>query len=585
MNAPNSIVQAAPPSELKEALRPLMKPFRQVIFFSFFINFLMLAPTLYMLEVYDRVINSRSHMTLLMLTILVLLAYALMEMLDWIRLNLLHRATLQFDDRLNERVLSAMFNAHLGGIKGSVQAMGDLKVLRDYLSSPALLSLVDTPLAMTFLIIIFWVHPLMGVVSLGLALLHVLTAWLTEIGTRDTLTKANRGAGDAQQYADNCLRNSEAIEAMGMLGAVRERWMGKQRRFIGLQAKASELAGLSTASAKFFQLLQGSALLGLGAWLMMRGEFPSAGLMIVASILGSRAVAPLVQAIAQWKQLVTARNSYARLDELMRRAPARSQGMSLPAPKGALSVEAVTASAPGSTLPIIRNMSFAVPAGTAIAVIGPSASGKSTLARLMVGVWPALSGKLRLDGADIHAWHKQELGPHIGYLPQDVELFDGSLADNIARFGEVDLAQVEAAASLVGIHEFIESLPEGYATEIGDEGGFLSGGQRQRVGLARALYGAPRLVVLDEPNSNLDEAGELALLDTIRQLKAQAITVILITHRPNILQVVDGLLVMRDGALVKYGPRDEVLAALQAANQAQSQASTLPRQAQEGVPA
>jgi ATP-binding cassette subfamily C exporter for protease/lipase len=402
-------------------------------------------------------------------------------------------------------------------------------------------------------------------------------AYLTESGTHQPLLQANRVAVQTQQYVDNSLRNAEAIEAMGMLSAFRQQWNKKQRRLIGLQALASDRAALSSALAKFLQITQGSALLGIGVWLTFNGEFLSGGLMIVASILGGRAIAPIVQLILQWKQVVAARDAYARLEDLLTRVPAKSEGMSLPAPKGMLTLEGVVAAAPGTQIPIIRGMSLAIPAGTTVAVIGPSACGKSSLARLMVGVWPTLSGKVRLDGADIHAWNKVELGPHIGYLPQDVEMFDGSLADNIARFGEIDSAKVEAAAKVVGLHELIMALPNGYDAEIGDGGCFLSGGQRQRVALARAIYGIPRFIVLDEPNSSLDEAGEQALVHTLLWLKSQGTTIVIVTHRPNILQAVDRILLVVDGTTKAYGPRDDVMAGLQKQALPQSPALPMPQ--------
>jgi ATP-binding cassette subfamily C exporter for protease/lipase len=407
------------------------------------------------------------------------------------------------------------------------------------------------------------------------AIIQLGVAYLTESGTHQPLVQANQGSVQAQQYVDNSLRNAEAIEAMGMLSAFRQQWKEKQRKLIALQALASDRAGLSSAAAKFLQITLGSALLGIGAWLTFNGEFLSGGMMFVASILGGRAISPIVQVILQWKQVVAARDAYARLEDLLTKVPVKPEGMPLPPPKGTLTVEGVVAAAPGTQTPIIRGMNLVIPAGTTVAVIGPSASGKSSLARLMVGVWPTSSGKVRLDGADIHAWNKAELGPHIGYLPQDVELFDGSLADNIARFGEVDRAKVEAAARAVGLHELIMALPNGYGAEIGDEGCFLSGGQRQRVALARAIYGNPRFIVLDEPNSSLDEAGEQALVRTLLWLKSQGTTIVIVTHRPNILQAADRILLVVDGSAKTYGLRDDVLAALQ--KQASPQAPVNPK--------
>jgi ATP-binding cassette subfamily C exporter for protease/lipase len=553
----------ARPSELKEALRALYQPFRQVMFFSLFTNFLALSATGYMLEVYDRVLNSRSHSTLLMLTVLVLLAYVMMEILEWVRSDMLHRTGLRLDAALNARVFNAVFHVKLAGVPGISPALSDLRTFRDFLSSPTMLSVLDTPIALLILLLIYWISPVLGMFSLAVAIIQIGIAYLTESGTRQPLIDANQGAVQTQQYVDNSLRNAEVIEAMGMQNAFRQQWKQKQRKLIALQALASDRAGLSSALAKFVQITQSSALLGLGVWLTFSGEFLTVGMMFVASILGGRAIAPIVQVILQWKQVVAARDAYARLDDLLTRVPVKAVGMPLPPPKGTLTVEGVVAAAPGTQTPIIRGMNLAIPAGTTVAVIGPSASGKSSLARLMVGVWPASSGKVRLDGADIHAWNKAELGPHIGYLPQDVELFDGSLADNIARFGEVDQAKVEAAATAVGLHELIMALPNGYSAEIGDEGCFLSGGQRQRVALARAIYGNPRFIVLDEPNSSLDEAGDQALVQTLRWLKSQGTTIVIVTNRSNILQTVDRILVVFDGTGKAYGPRDEVLAALQ----------------------
>jgi ATP-binding cassette subfamily C exporter for protease/lipase len=553
----------AKPSELKEALHALYGPFRQVMFFSLFTNFLVLSSTGYMLEVYDRVLNSRSHFTLLMLTVLVLLAYALMETLEWVRADMLHRCGLRLDAALNARVFNAVFHVRLAGVPGISQSLNDLRTLRDFLSSPTILSVLDTPIAFLILLLIYWISPVLGIVSLSVAIIQLAVAYLTETGTHRPLVQANQGAVQAQQYVDNSLRNAEAIEAMGMLSAFRQQWKEKQRKLIALQALASDRAGLSSAAAKFLQITLGSALLGIGAWLTFNGEFLSGGMMFVASILGGRAISPIVQVILQWKQVVAARDAYARLEDLLTKVPVKPEGMPLPPPKGTLTVEGVVAAAPGTQIPIIRGMNLVIPAGTTVAVIGPSASGKSSLARLMVGVWPTSSGKVRLDGADIHAWNKAELGPHIGYLPQDVELFDGSLADNIARFGEVDRAKVEAAARAVGLHELIMALPNGYGAEIGDEGCFLSGGQRQRVALARAIYGNPRFIVLDEPNSSLDEAGEQALVRTLLSLKSQGTTIVVVTHRPSILQAADRILLVVDGSAKTYGLRDDVLAALQ----------------------
>lgn len=556
-------------SELKGSLLQLKPLIKRALFFSFFTNLLVMAPTVYMLEVYDRVVNSRSTMTLAMLTLLVIGVYVLLELFEWVRAQILHHASLEFDAKMNGRVFDAMFEGNLRRIPGvSSQVINDLKTLREFIGSPVVMAIMDVPLSMLYVVVIFMISPIMGYVSIVGALLLAGLAYLTERNTQPPLTSANRAAIDAQNYANGTMRNAQVIEAMGMLKHIHSRWMNKQNEFLVQQAIASDRAGANMAVSKFVQMTQASLLLGVGCWLTIKGEFPGGGgMMLVASILGGRVVAPISQVIGMWKQVVNARDAFGRLDKLLQNVPAREPGMSLPPPRGMLSVEAVVASAPGSQLPIIRGASFAVPAGDVVAIVGPSASGKSTLARLMVGVWPTMGGKVRLDGVDVFPWNKGELGPHIGYLPQGVELFDGTLAENIARFGEVEMAKVESAAKSVGVHEVIMALPQGYDTRIGDDGCFLSGGQRQRVGLARAIYGNPRFIVLDEPNSSLDEAGEKALVETLRALKAQGTTIMVITHRTSVLAAVDRMLVLREGQVHAYGPRDEVLAALQKAAQ------------------
>jgi ATP-binding cassette subfamily C exporter for protease/lipase len=368
----------------------------------------------------------------------------------------------------------------------------------------------------------------------------------------------------AQQFAEASLRNAHVMESMGMLDAVHDRWQKRQQEFVAYQATASEGAGLWTSMSKAVQQVMSSLLLGLGAWLFLKNMLNGGeSMMIIGSVLGGRVLAPLSQIVAQWNSVVTVRAAWSRLDNLLANVPVKPEAMPLPAPKGMLTVEGLMAGAPGQQVPIVRGVQFALSPGEVLAVVGPSASGKTTLARLLVGLWPAMSGKVRLDGADVFTWEKTELGPYLGYLPQGVELLDGTLAENIARFGEVDMAQVEAAARLVGVHELIMSLPQGYNSPVGRDGAMLSGGQRQRVGLARALYGKPVFVVLDEPNSSLDEAGDAALANAIATLKQLGTTFVVMTHRTSVLGVADKMLIMREGAQQAFGPRDEVLAALQ----------------------
>jgi ATP-binding cassette subfamily C exporter for protease/lipase len=405
------------------------------------------------------------------------------------------------------------------------------------------------------------------------AILQVFIGWLNERNTQPPLVAANRAAMAAQQYADGSLRNAQVIESMGMLRDIHRRWMGKQREFLGLQALASDRAGGYQAITKFLQTTMGSLMLGLGAWLLLKNQLNGgAGMMMVASILGGRILAPLVQIVTQWRLVVNVRDAWQRLDALLTAIPAKPESMALPAPRGLLQVETLMAGAPGGGPAIIKNVAFGLTPGEVLAVVGPSASGKTTLARLLVGLWPSVGGKVRLDGADVFTWDKAELGPHIGYLPQGVELLEGTLAENIARFGEMAPAKVKAAAQAVGLHDFIMSLPKGYDSPVGREGAMLSGGQRQRVALARAIYGDPVLVVLDEPNSSLDESGDAALAAAILELKARGTTFVIMTHRTSVLAVANKMMVLRDGVMQAFGPRDEVLAALKKANeQAQAQ--------------
>ncbi len=564
------------PSELREAVASLWPFFVRAGWFSLVCSLLVLAPSGYMLEVYDRVVNSRSHTTLAMLTLLVLGAYVVMEVLEWARSEVMRSASVELDRKMSVRIFNAIFEANLSRLPGGTQQpLNDFRQVRDFLYSPVLLAIMEAPVALVMMVLLFLINPLLGWSALAFAVLQTLVAWLNERSTKPPLMQANRAAIEAQQYADNTLRNAEVIESMGMLRDTHRRWQRKQQDFLDLQALASERAGGFQAISKLLQNTLTSMLLGLGCWLLLYNELRGGpGMMIVASVLGGRMLAPLVQVVSQWQTVVNVRDAWVRVDGLLAAVPERKQGMSLPAPRGALQVEQLVAGAPGSPAPILRGVQFALAPGEVLAVVGPSAAGKTTLARLLVGLWPAQGGKVRLDGADIHAWSKAELGAHLGYLPQGVELFEGTLAENIARFAEVEPAKVEAAARAVGLHEFILSLPQGYDSPVGPEGARLSGGQRQRVGLARALYGDPVFVVLDEPNSSLDEEGDAALARAIQDAKARGTTFVIMTHRTSVLGVADKMLVLHDGQQQAFGPRDDVLAALQKANQQAKQAAT-----------
>lgn len=556
-----------------EAFSVVLPPVKKVLLFSFFTNILVLTPSLYMLEVYDRVVGSRNHKTLLMLTLLVVGLYLVLELLEWVRRQVLYDAGLQLDKNLRDRIFSAMFAAKLQNQPGAgVQYLKDLKTIRDYLPSTSFLAFVDAPFALLVLILIFLMNHLLGWFAVAGALLQFAIGFFNERRIREPLESAGRQAILAQSYALGIIRNAQVIESMGMLGHVFRRWISRQNEFLEMQAVASDHAGTNSALSKLVQSLLGSLLLGVGCWLSLRGEL-GGSMMIVGSILGGRVLAPLVQIVGSWRLVENFREAWTRLDALLGDFPGQEPTMPLPAPSGSLSVEGVVAVPPKSAVQVLRGISFRVAPGDNLAIIGPSASGKTTLARLLVGIWPAVSGKVRLDGSDVYTWNKNELGPNVGYLPQTVELFEGTIAENIARFGEPEMEKLLHAARMVGIDGLIESLPKGFDTPVGDDGAFLSGGERQRVALARAVYGMPRFVVLDEPNSSLDAAGDVALQHTIRQLKANRCTVIVITQRKSILPVIDNLMVLVDGQIQKFGSRDEVLAALQPRSSANGSSS------------
>ena len=564
-------------SEIAASLWALRRPFYVAGAFSFVINMLMLMPTIYMLQMYDRVLGSRNEMTLYMITLITLCLYLLLSGLEWVRSRVLIRVGAEMDEKLHARVFNAAFANNLNSTGANAgQALADLTRFRQFVTGNGVFAFFDAPWFPIYLAVIFILHPILGWFSIGGAIIAIILTLVNEFATRGPLAQANQAAMQAGNFATNNLRNAEVIEAMGMLDNLRERWKKRNQELLALQTIASDRAGLISAFSKFFRISQQSLILGLGAYLVIKGEMGASG-MIAGSILMGRALAPVDLLIGSWKGLVGARVSFKRLEEMLKAYPARQDTMTLPPPKGSLVAESVVASAPGSKTPILKGVSFALNPGEAMALIGPSASGKSTLARLLVGVWPAISGKVRLDGADIYAWNKIEVGPHIGYLPQDVELFDGTIAENIARFGEIDHQKVIAAAQMTGVHDLILHFPQGYDTQIGVGGSFLSGGQRQRIALARAVYGNPSLVVLDEPNANLDDQGEVALVNAIAGLKEAGCTVVLITHRSSVISSVEKILVLAEGQVVAFGPRDQVLKGLaEGAAQAKGKLAAVP---------
>ncbi|MBF8728910.1 type I secretion system permease/ATPase [Pseudomonas guariconensis] len=566
----------SPRTELEQALATCKDSFLSVGFFSFFVNLLMLVPSFYMLQVYDRAVGSASQSTLLMLTLIMLLLMATLGSLEWVRSRIMVRVSTRLESLLGARLFDASFRQALdsGGMNASAQPLSDLSGLRQFLTGNGLFAFFDTPWIPIYLAVMFMFHSWYGWMGVASALVLALLAWLNEKLTQAPLYAANREHMAATAFINKSLRNAEVVASMGMLGDLRHRWSLRVHQVLTLQSQASDRAGsIASVSRTLRQVVQ-SLVLGLGAYLSIQHEI-SSGLMIAGSILLGRALAPIDQLIGVWKGFVVARAQYARLHELLQKVAAEPERMSLPPPHGAISVEGLVVAAPGSRAPLLRNLSFKVTAGETIGIIGPSGAGKSTLARALLGIWPSLSGTVRLDGADITQWRRDELGPYVGYLPQDIELFEGTIGENISRFGEMDPTAVVSAARMAGVHELILQLPDGYDTVIGTNGGGLSGGQRQRIGLARALYREPRLVVLDEPNSNLDETGERLLAEALGKLKQSGATVFVITHRSGVLAAVDRLLVLNQGELGLYGPRDKVLAHLQGAS-----ATAAPSQAQ-----
>jgi PrtD family type I secretion system ABC transporter len=528
--------------------------------FSLFINLLLLVPALYMLQVFDRVLLSRSDETLVVLTVGAVTALAIMMLLDVLRGRLLTSAGLALDRLLGPRVLSGLLStARTPGAGEYVHGLRDVAALRGFLTGTGIFSLFDAPWLPVYLLVIYLFHPLLGIVATGGAGILLLLAFLNEKLTRRPLEELQAEQRRAGRFIDAGLRNAEVVNALGMTSAVTQRWQGINQAVLVRQADASRVGGGLSSATRFMRQLVQVLVLATGAWLVIDLHVTS-GVMIAATILLGRALAPVETMIAGWKSMVDARSAYHRLEALLGRAEQEGPVTELPAPAGRLSAERVVFGIRGQERPILKGVSFQLDPGESLGIIGPSGSGKSTLARLIVGVWKPMAGSMRLDGAEVSAWPRERLGPYVGYLPQDVELFAGSVAENIARMGAVDSEAVVQAARRAQAHELVLRLPRGYDTEIGEAGAVLSGGQRQRIALARALYGQPRLLVLDEPNSNLDNEGEEALMRALAALKQEGTTLILITHRPSLLASIDKVLVLRDGTVENFGPRAEVIA-------------------------
>ncbi len=551
-------------SELSRTLWLFRREFAVCVVFTMVANILMIMPSLYMMQVFDRVLVSGSDLTLYALTVVMVFLLAVMAFAEWSRSRLLVRAGVKLDQQLNSRVFNASFEAHLSQAgTNPAQAFSDLTNVRQFLTGQGLFAFLDAPWSPLYMAVLFLLNPWLGWLSILSALVLLLVAYIGHRLTNESLENAMEAGMQVNAYVHSKLKNAEVIESMGMLGDLRRRWHIRHQRYLGVNHGAQDWGNRMQAVSKFVRYSQQSLALGAAALLVLKGELSPVSIF-VSNVLIGRATAPIDLMVGTWKSFFSAKKSFARLEALLAAHPERDAGLIHAAPAGRMRIEDLVATAPGRAMPILKGLSADFPAGEIIAIIGPSGSGKSTLARALVGIWPYSTGRVTIDGELLSSWDRDELGPFLGYLPQDMELFDGTIAENIARFGDIDPSKVIQAAVRAGVHDMILHLPRGYDTSMGEAGSLLSGGQRQRVGLARAMYGDPSVVVLDEPNSNLDEVGETALVAAMKSLKDQGKTVFLITHRTNIIGVADRILLLADGAILHYGPTAEVIAAMQA---------------------
>jgi PrtD family type I secretion system ABC transporter len=548
-----------PRSELWSVLLKSKRYFMAAFSFGFFINIALLTVPIYMLQLYTRVISSQSMATLVTLTVIAIIVLVLHGLLDALRGRLMVKVSNEVDEALRGRVFHAMFERSLRANQGGhAQPLQDMDMLRQFLSGPALTAILDLPWAPLFLVVIFLLHPLLGYVALASILVMVSLAILNDRMLRGSMAEANSALIKSNQFAESSLNNAEALKAMGMMSAVRQRWDKHHETAKAEQSRVGNRAINITAITKFMRYAMQLAIMATAAMLVVRAHL-TPGAMIVSAILLSRTLAPAEQAVGAWRQLVLVRLAFQRLDELLRAAPEPAEGMKLPRPSGQITLEQIIAAPPGFPTPTLRGISLSLASGETLAVIGPSGAGKSSLARVLVGIWAPLAGKVRYDGADIRTWDHGDLGRHLGYLPQDVELFEGSVAENIARFSTFNNEEIIEAAQRSGLHEEILRLPNGYNSQVGEGGRLLSGGVRQRIGLARALFRNPSIVVLDEPNANLDSKGEGDLLNALKQLKKEGVTIVLVAHRPRMLASADKILLLKEGAVEKFGHKKDVL--------------------------
>ncbi|RUV97769.1 MAG: type I secretion system permease/ATPase [Mesorhizobium sp.] len=553
------------PSEPRTTLAAVLASFRRamagIALMSGVVNVLALTGSFFMLQVYDRVIPGRSVPTLVGLAVFAGTLFVFQGALELIRSRLLVRIGMALDARLSRQVYAALMRLPLRTkLAGDgLQSLRDLDQVRSFMSSAGPTALFDLPWMPLYLAICFLFHFWIGMTALaGVVILFSLTL-LAEIRTREPARKANSQAAARNTLAEATRRNVEVLQAMGFGSRIAERWSGINADYLDTNATASDLAGTLGTISKILRMMLQSGILAIGAYLVIHQE-ATGGIMIASSIMMSRALAPVELAIAHWRGFVTARQAWARLTQLLVLLPETAISVSLPAPVSALSVESISVTPPGERRMVVQDATFALEKGVGLGIVGPSASGKSSLVRAIAGIWLPVRGTVRLDGATLDQWSPEELGNHVGYLPQDVQLFDGTIAENIARFEpQAPSDKILSAARAAGVHDLVIHLPEGYETRIGEAGSALSAGQRQRVALARALYGDPFLVILDEPNSNLDAEGEAALTEAIQRVRARGGVAIVVAHRPSALASLDQVLVMANGRIQAFGPKNEIL--------------------------
>jgi ATP-binding cassette subfamily C protein/ATP-binding cassette subfamily C protein EexD len=552
---------------LRKAMKSCRPNLLAVVFFSAFINVLMLVAPLYMLQVYDRVLMSKSYVTLIALTVIALGCLVVYGILEFVRSRILIRTGLKLDEYLNERVFRVIFKASIGSsVDTSAQALRDKDTIREFLSGGAVIAFCDAPWVPLFILAGFLLHPWLGMVSLAGAIVIFILALFNEISTRGLMGEASGKTIAATHYASTSLRNAEVVHALGMISSVMNIWGHRHSEGLVLQSRASDRAGMFLATSRFIRMALQVVILGVGAYLAVRGDI-TPGTMIAGSIIMGRALAPVEMGVSQWRSFVFTRNAYRRLSEIMAGNDIPDTPMPLPELIGEVTIDKLIVIPPGAETPVLMNISLSVTPGTALGLIGPSGSGKSSLARALVGVWRPHAGSIRYDGAELTQWDPEQLGPYLGYMPQDVELFSGTVADNISRFQQADSTTVVEAALKAGVHELILEFPDGYNTQLGENGYALSGGQRQRIALARALYGKPKVLILDEPNANLDTEGEQALAEALTKAKKSGQAIVVISHRASLLSIVDNVAVLKDGVLLRFGERDTVLAELNQMNQ------------------